>query len=299
VLRRLLPLVVVLIAGNLALFGTLRGREYALIWLERDTDGRLFQAAPGPDRVTHAGGFDFDYNVALRTQIQVPAATGGDGGLDDVRSSIRWVRQLLAVGEDYHAENWWLRDVVRAAQGSRRFMCDSYSRALVNACLRQGYAARIVMLDGHIAAEVYLPQRHQWVFADALYDFIATDSEGRPLSVVDCARRYHLGETVHWQPVTNARGDDDELGTKNLFRLEEMMRQSNFAIYDGAFAFGRLDRLGRMRDLLLHRVHAIQLALLGQPRRDRDERAVRGLLGVWNGAMLGFGILVLAQRRLA
>ena len=201
-MRRLLLPLLILAAGNLALLGTLRGREYAMVRLARDTDGSIVNAAPGADHVARAGKVSVDYSVAFRDQIDVPAATGGDGGLDDVRSAIRWVRSLFSVGDDYRAESWYLSDALTSARdGHRRFMCDSYARALVNASLRQGYSARVVLLDGHISSEIYLPGRGQWVFADALYDFIASDPGGEPLSVLETTARFRHGDAVDWASV--------------------------------------------------------------------------------------------------
>lgn len=298
VLPRGLLLLALLIAGNLALIGGLRGRDYALLLLARDSDGTILSAAPDADRITRLGGLTLDYKVQVRSRVTIPVRTGGDSGLDDVRANIRWVRTLLSAGEDFHTDDWWLRDIVAAARaGGRRFLCDTYSRTLVNAFLRQGYAARVVLLDGHIAGEVYLPKLGQWVFADALYDFIASDAEGHPLSVLDASRRIRAGQAVIWKPVVGARSDDDDMNPRNRDRLEEMLGEGCFRVCDGEFGFGRLSKRDRVRDLLAGRVHAVEYVADGRPSSDRDERVMRGLLLVWNAGFVVLAITLLARRR--
>jgi hypothetical protein len=286
-LRRLLLILAILVAGDLALLGTLRGRPYALVWLDRDPDGRYFSAAPDPHGVAHIGEGTLQYGIPARSKIEVPVATGGDGGLEDVRAAILWVRRELRVGDDFHAETWWLRDIVdAAARGDRGFMCDSYSRALAAVFMRMGYTGRIVHLDGHISCELYLPSRHQWVFADALYDFIAEDETGHPLSLVEAARHWQQHRPLVWHRVEGSKGDDDELSPANKTRLQEMLERADFTMYDGPFAFGRLSRLDRLHDLVTGRVRAVQLAMAGQPRDDGVERLTRMLILIWNGSVL-------------
>ncbi len=298
-MRRTLLLLAVLAAGNLGLIGVLRGREYATVWLAHDPQGAAFDAAPGPNRVARAGDVLLNYSIGFKNRVPTPPRTDRDRGLDDVRASITWVRAKLAVGDDYHAETWYLSDALDAArEGEGRFMCDSYSRALVNASLRQGYAARVVLLDGHISSEVFLPAVGRWVFADALYDFIATDPAGEPLSVLEASRRLRSGAPVRWSPVVGDRGDDDDLHPRNLWALEGMLRRGRFRIVDGAMGFGRLTRLDRVKDFVRGRVHMVEHAPAGEPPSDRDERALRAVALGWNVGLLALALVLAVRGRL-
>jgi len=269
------------LAGAIAIASGLRGRNFALLRLDHDRDGSRVSAPPAWPGIAPASRGALDYRIQFRHATAIPRATGGDAGLADVRADIAWVRDLLSVGDDFHTDIWWLRDIVLARQEGRRFMCDTYSRALANIALRQDMPARIVLLDGHITSEIFLPRLGRWVFADALYDFIAMTPEGRPLSILDTVRRLRAGDRVLWKSVTGVVGDDDALGARNRARLEDMLRNGRFTVCDGEYGFGRLTRRDRARDLLLGRVHAIQYVSAGAAFDDRDESALRALLVVW------------------
>ena len=114
--RRLI-LLAILVAGNLALLGAMRGRQFTLVVPFYDPDGSVFSAAPGPDHMVRAGAEHFDYRIGFGSPIELPPRTNGDRGLDDVRAAVRWVRFHLRVGDDFHAETWWLSDILVAASG--------------------------------------------------------------------------------------------------------------------------------------------------------------------------------------
>lgn len=298
---RILGALALLVAVDAIFLLALRGHPWALQWVRRDADGALYEQAPDEAMRIRVGGWLFDYRAPTDARdagaVPLPVRRGGDRGLDDMRAAIRWVRVQLRVGEPFARPTWRLQDALRlAADSSRRFLCDSYSRATVAVCQSMGYAARVDLLDGHITSEVYLPALGQWVLGDALYDFIACTPVGEPLSLVETARRLSQSQPVEWMPVVGRRGDDDEMTGRTRANVEGIIRRGNSFVCDGRVIFGPLTLTERVRDLLLGRPRTIQLALQGEPPLDRRERALRwGLLG-WNAVGLS-GMGLMARRR--
>ena len=301
---RLLPVALLLlfVIGDEALLFSLKGRLWALQIVRRDPTGAIFDAAPDDARQAHHANLDFDYAVgvdpARAARAGVPPGTGADGGLEDLRHDIRWVRSRLRSGDTYMAHTWRLEDVLAAAADpERRFYCYSYACAMVSAAEGQGYAARIVYLGRHITSEVYLPARGQWVMADATYDVIPHGAEGVPLSLLETRRRLLTRRPVTWRPVVGEAVDDAMLDEPTRRNLESMLRAGGFFIKDGALALGQLGDLDRLWDLLRGRPRVIQLALSGQPALDRLERRTWAWLAFWNaGALLTVTVCMVVLR---
>ena len=301
--RRLLAaLILMFLIGDELLVLALRGQDSALQLVNRDTTGAAFEAPPDDLLRAHPAGFRFDYAMGMDSlraaRVGAPPATGADGGLDDVRRDIRWVRARLRAGEGYPAAHWRLEETVAAAADSgRRFSCVSYSCAMVSLAESQGYPARLVHLGRHITSEVYLPAWHRWVFADALYDFIPYGTEGDPLSLLETHRRLVDGRSVEWRSVVGDRGDDDSLDGPGRHRIETFVRSGDFIIPDGALVFGLIGDLRRLWDVATGRPRVVQLALRGQPAIDREERRLRAGLALWNLlALLVLGACTVAGR---
>jgi len=290
-----------IVIGNEVLLFSLRGRIWALQLVHRDTSGEVFAASPGPDRRVRAGRLELDYTVGMdmarMASLGVPATTGGDDGLDDLRADVRWVRSRLRSGEGYVSSRWRLEEVVAAAaDSSQRFFCLSYACAMVSVAELQGYAARVVFLGRHITSEVYLPARGQWVMADATYDVIPHGSDGAPLSVLDAHWRLAAGRPVEWRTVVGETDDDASLDgpTRNI--VESLLIAGDFQLRDGALTFGQLTNRERAWDVLRGRPRVIQLALRGQPALDGYERRLRTALAAWNATglavLLAFGLVM-------
>jgi hypothetical protein len=304
-MRRSLLAVLVLVAmGDAALLLALRGQGWALQLVHRDATGEALAAPPDGAMRVRVGRLDFDYRVPPASRAAPPGAglprrTGADSGLADVRAAILWVRGKLRVGEHYTPRPWRLREALAAAADtSRRFYCYSYACAMVAACQDLGYAARVAQLQGHVTSEVFLPALGQWVLADALYDFIARDPRGRPLSLLETLRRLEARRPVVWEPVAGTKGDDDEMDPRTRGQVEEIIRRGNYFVADGAFSFGPPSRLVRLRELLAGRAHVIQAAPCGEPLADARARRLRAALA--GGTVAGLVVLValaLAPRR--
>ena len=301
--RLLLALLLVLLIGNAVIVLSLKGRNSALQLVHRDTSGEVFEAPPDRAGRAHPAGFLFDYTMGMDSargaRAGAPAATRADGGLEDLRNDVRWVRSRLRTGAPYPFARWRLEDALAAAADpGRRFFCFSYACAMVSVAESQGYPARVVYLGDHITSEVYLPARRKWVLADATYDVIPHGAEGDPLSVVETHRRLVAGEPVEWRPVVGVPADDATLDEPTRRGVESMMRAGDFFIKDGALTFDHLGDRERLMDVLRQRPRVLQLALNGQPSMDRDERRLRTGLVMWNAfAALALGLWVTVQRR--
>src|SRR5262249_1141929 len=169
---RLLWVPALLVVIDAILLLALRGHPWALQWVQRDPDGTLYEQAPDEAMRIRVGGWPFDYRAPVDARATgataLPVRRRGDRRLGDLRAAIRWGRVELRVGEPFARPTWRLRDALTlAADSSRRFLCDSYSRATVAVCQSMGYAARVDLMDGHITSEVYLPALGQWVLGDA------------------------------------------------------------------------------------------------------------------------------------
>ncbi len=300
-MRRKLALgIVVLLLGDALLVASLKGRMWSLVWVYQDRTGAAFEAAPDSAMRVVVAGQPFDYAVEFQPayvqRARFPDRSEADSGLADVRACIRWVRDRLRVGEGYRPQEWRLSYLLAAAaDSSMRFWCDTYARALVAAAQSQGYAARVIHLEGHVTSEIFLPRLGQWVWADALYDFIARDAGGRPLSLTQAAGLIEGGREVVWQPVTGVKGDDDEMEPRTRRQVEGVVRRGNFFLGDGPFTYGRLSDARRALDLVAARPRVIQLAAQGEPALDRRERGLRWVLIGWN--LVGLAVLIaLAQK---
>src|SRR5262249_34601575 len=271
-----------------ALLFSLRHRPWAIGLLQRDSSGALFEAAPDSAMRIAIEGRTFDYRAPFDAidpgpEAVIPVRPGGDRGLDDLRTAIRWGRDGRRVGEASLPPVWRLRDAVHLARTStRRFYCGSYSRAMVAVLQGMGYPARVDLMDGHIVSEVYLPALGQWVVADALYDAIPVAPDGRPLSLVQLKRRLHGREAFRWGPVTGEKSDAAEMDPAARRQVEADLRGGMCFTCDGLSIFGPLGKPQRMGDLLAGRPRAIQLALFDERPLDRTERRIRLLLLGWN-----------------
>jgi hypothetical protein len=288
----LVALLLAFAIGDEVLVLTLKGRTHALQLVHRDTTGAAFEAAPDAARRVHADGVAFDYatgmDAARAAPLGVPAATGLDGGLDDVRRAVAWVRARLRSGEGYPQSRWRLEQAVAAAADpGRGFLCFSYACAVASVAEAQGYAARVVYLGRHITSEVFLPARGSWVMADATYDVIPHGDAGEPLSLLETRRRLVAGRPVEWRTVVGVRGDDDSLDAPTRTIVEARVRAGEFMVKDGALTFDLRSDRERLADVARGRPRVLQLALAGEPALDREERRLRALLVAWNGLALG------------
>lgn len=306
--RQLLAaLLLMFVIGDELLLLSLRGRISALQVVHRDTTGRAFEAAPDASKRVRIGGATFDYsmgmNPARAARVGAPPAVGLDGGLEDVRRDVLWVRSRLRSGEGYPQARWRLEEALAAARDpNRRFLCFSYACAVVSVAESQGYAARVVFLGHHITSEVYLPERRQWVMADATYDVIPHGPGGEPLSLLETRRRLVRGEPVEWRPVHGERGDDDALDEPTRRIVESRIRAGAFVVKDGALTFDLLSDRERLVDVLRGRPRVLQLVLDGGPALDHEERRLRAGLVIWNLLallVLGAGVIAMRRRALA
>jgi hypothetical protein len=161
-----------------------------------------------------------------------------------------------------------------------------------------GYPARVVLMDGHIVSEVFLPARGQWVVADALYDAIPWAPGSGPLSLVQLKRRLERGEPVEWRSVVGEKADDDEMDPATRKQVEGIVVRDALFTCDGLSIFGPLEKPQRVVDLAAGRARAIQLALFGEPALDARERGLRRALVLWNlAALAGTAALAWNRRR--
>lgn len=289
---RILTIIILLLAGNGALLFTLKGDDYAIQRLYRDTTGDAFEAPPDASWRARGIGYDLDYNVGVR--LPTPSARGLPerrtlDPLDDMRMLATWVRVHLAVGDFYRERVWSLDEILTAANAGHEFFCSTYAHALVTVAQTCGYPARVIGLNGHITSEIYDRTRSRWVMVESLYDCIPFGRDGEPLSLLQTSRILAAGDSVTWQAITGIPGDDDEMYPKNRPNVENIIRRGDFTIADGRATFGRIPLRERVIDLLTGRTRTIQLALHGEPAKDRLPRRLRLAILAWN--LLGVFLL--------
>jgi hypothetical protein len=294
VARRSLPGIVLLAAGLVAalpvIFSdeSLTGRVVA--------DEKTFNQEPRDMRL-QAGGIAVElagppqevaWLAGWLTQNGFPPRVPQETSRDFALRAARFVQQTLTFGPGgpNHFRGWGSQLVLEGASAGEHFYCDSYARLLADIVQTGGLAARSVWMTGHVTAEVYIPEDHQWMVVDPMLNFFATDN-GRPLSVTGIRKHLLSGRSMRLHPISDAAAIDEPSRSRLGHHDHASFGGSEFTVYDSAISFNR----GQGRIV----TPAISLSTPGE--REGSSFAIALLRVIAPALAVVGGLLIVAGRR--
>lgn len=173
---------------------------------------------PAPPTVIPASSEQPDLDV-IRTLVP-QEALGPGVVMDRVRALATWTARAWRYRNERQGEQYapwdpltilaWGRDDLGHDDRLPIVMCMHYAVVFVSACASVGISARPVVLaddangvDGHFAAEVWLPDLQRWIYVDPNHDAIFF-KDGQPMSVSEIrSAGVNLAGLVAWGPGHN------------------------------------------------------------------------------------------------
>lgn len=200
----------------------------------------------------------------------------------------RFVQKTLTFGPGGPSRfrGWGSQLVLEGAAAGEHFYCDSYARLMVDIVQTGGLAARPVWMTGHVTAEVYIPEDHQWMVVDPMLNFFATD-QGRPLSVTEIRKHLLSDRSMRLHPISDPATLDEPSRSRLGHRDHASFGGSEFTVYDSAISFNR----GKGQIV----IPAISLSTPGE--RQGSSFAIAMLRVIAPALAVVGGLLIVAGRR--
>jgi len=230
-------------------------------------DGGEFDTPPADDGVVRIGSEQIDFRLpelslddASRQVIgeQIPSE-GTD--FDVVTAIVGFERTSLnAVDQQLSNVDESSAGTILADGQSHFCLCSAYARLFVEIAQSVGLQARVLWLEGHVAAEYFDRDRLQWLYVDPQLGVAAADDEGQWLSLAKIIDRLERGATVDFRVIADAGDkaiDYREFSKAQPHWYRNVLLNGETRAYSGA----TLAEPGRWQVLAKHRQRPAVLVL--------------------------------------
>lgn len=269
-----------------------------------------FETPPADDGIVRIGNEEIDFRLpqlslddSTRMLVRDEVPEHPDEDFETVVAIVAFERSRLNAVDDNLPKVDEHNISRTVADGETHLcLCSAYARAFVEIAQFVGLQARVLWLEGHVAAEYFDRQQQSWVYVDPQLGVVVVDEDGEFLAVATIVERLEQDEPVEFRVIADGGAkaiDFDELSENKPLWYRNVLLNGETRAYSGA----TLAEAGRWQVLLKHgqrpAVLMLRTAFDGVGPFPPEPLAMRKVLiafaGIW-GSFYAFVLLVGARK---